>query len=209
MNDNIDWALMQGKPFSIYYSSRSNPHFTLTGLPNNNAQFHVLLTRSSSRRQSVLANFLPKWFTGPVGEWNQSTLYSCWHGPDPTTAAAAYEESRNPVYDFTRDTFRFQLQAGPRLWPSMPMSSLGESYMQPSAPHIVYGPSIKASISKQRGLQRVPRGCRCRVSTPARRTTSFASNRPTSHPAGALAATRWIGPWHPSSRSAILPASRS
>ena len=34
------------------------------------------------------------------------------------------------MYDFTRDTFGFQLQAGPRLWPSMPMSSLGESHMQ-------------------------------------------------------------------------------
>jgi hypothetical protein len=127
MNDTIDEALLQGKPLSLSYSSWSNQYFTLTGIPSNNAQFHVLLNRSFSRLQSVFASFLPKWFTGPVGEWNQSTLFSCWHGPDPTTAATAYEESLVPVYDFTRDTFRFQLQAGPRLWPSMPMSSLGES----------------------------------------------------------------------------------
>ena len=97
---------------------------------SNNAQFHVLLNRSFSRLQSVFASFLPKWFTAPVGEWNQSTLHSCWHGPDPATAATACKESLNPVYNSTRETFRLQLQAGPRLWPSVPMSSLGESHMQ-------------------------------------------------------------------------------
>ena len=130
MNDNIDEALLQGKPLSLAFSSWSNQYFTLTGLPDNNAQFHVLLNRSFSRLQSVFANFLPKWFTAPVGEWNQSTLFSCWHGPDVAATAAQYKEALTPVYNFTRDTFRFQLQAGPRLWPSTPMSSLGEAYMQ-------------------------------------------------------------------------------
>jgi hypothetical protein len=130
MNDNIDEALLQGKPLSLAYSSWSNQYFTLTGLPDTNAQFHVLLNRSFSRLQSVFANFLPKWFATPVNEWTQSTLFSCWHGPAPATTAANYNEALVPVYDFTRDTFRFQLQAGPRLWPSTPMSSLGEAYMQ-------------------------------------------------------------------------------
>ena len=35
-----------------------------------------------------------------------------------------------PNYNFTRDTFRFQLTAGARLWPQMPTQSLAEAHYQ-------------------------------------------------------------------------------
>ena len=71
-------------------------------------------TAGFSRLHSVFASFLLKWFTAPVGEWKQSTFYSCWRGPDLAKAATDCKDLR-PDYDFTKDTFRFQLQAAPRL----------------------------------------------------------------------------------------------
>ena len=35
-----------------------------------------------------------------------------------------------PNYNFTRDTFRFQLTVGAHLWPQMPIQSLAEAYYQ-------------------------------------------------------------------------------
>jgi hypothetical protein len=128
MNDNIDEALLQGKPLTLAHSSWSNQLFPLTGIGNNNASWSVLINRSFSRLQSVFMNFLPSFAAFPVREWNQSNFFACWHGGvDPALC-----QNAGPVpYNYTADAnFRFTLQAGPRLWPSTPMSSLGEAYYQ-------------------------------------------------------------------------------
>jgi hypothetical protein len=126
LSDNIDEALLQGKPLSIAYSSWSNQYFTLPGLPDTNAAWNVLINRSFSRLQSVFMNFLPT-FTVPQREWTQTNTFTCWHGgADP----ALGQQVAPPAYNYARGQWRFQLQAGPHLWPSMPMNSFAESYYQ-------------------------------------------------------------------------------
>jgi hypothetical protein len=126
LSDNIDEALLQGKPLSIAYSSWSNQYFTLPGLPDTNAAWNVLINRSFSRLQSVFMNFLPT-FTVPQREWTQTNTFTCWHGgADP----ALGQQVAPPPYNYARDQWRFQLQAGPHLWPSTPMNSFAESYYQ-------------------------------------------------------------------------------
>jgi hypothetical protein len=121
LNESIDEALLSGKPLSLSLSSWSNQYFTLANIAANAGSWSVLLSRSFSRLQSVFVNFLPT--TALTGVWTLSNLFTSWHGGSGL-------DQNPPNYNFTRDSFRFQLFAGASCWPQVPIQSHSEAYYQ-------------------------------------------------------------------------------
>ena len=120
--ESVSKALAAGTPLNMPLRCWSQAMYPISA---TGGSFSQNITRSYSRLKAAYITFRPtKSKTAESGIWTQSNQFTCHHG------GSAMDLHTAPMYNFNRDSYRMQVAIGSTLYPSNPIRSCAEQYMQ-------------------------------------------------------------------------------